>query len=72
MEKDFKIIESYDDFDIIDYNNNCIALVGEGTKEFKDDIKELFNGVYNRYLKCGKGWIIKKTQLENLINYLDK
>ncbi len=49
---------------IIDYSPKAIALVGD-TKEIKDSLKQL-GGRFNPRLTCGAGWILSKTQQEQV------
>lgn len=59
-----KIIE------LIEYNANSFALVGEGTREHKEKIKDL-GGKFNRFLKCGAGWIFSNKQREKVNQFLN-
>ena len=55
-------------FEIIDYSEKAIALVGD-TKDIKDKLKEL-GGRFNPRLSCGAGWIFskkKQAELEQLL-----
>ena len=55
-------------FEIIDYSEKAIALVGD-TKDIKDKLKEL-GGRFNPRLSCGAGWIFskkKQAELEHLL-----
>lgn len=49
---------------IIDYSERAIAVIGE-TKVNKERLGQL-GGKFNKYLKCGAGWIFPKTK-ETLI-----
>ncbi len=58
------------DIKVIDYSEKAFALVGEGTKAIKDELKQL-GGRFNFKLKCGAGWIFskkKQTEVMQLIN----
>lgn len=55
-------------FEIIDYSDNAIAIVGD-TRSIKDELKRL-GGRFNGKLKCGAGWVFpksKRAQVEALI-----
>ena len=43
---------------LIQYSDRCIAVVGD-TKANKDKLKSL-GGSFNRWLKCGEGWVFPK------------
>lgn len=47
---------------LIDYNDVSFALIGEGTKAIRDQIK-VMGGSWCKYLKCGQGWIFSKKHL---------
>lgn len=50
------------------YSPYSIAITGD-TKQIKDVLKDL-GGVYNRYLKCGAGWIIPKRKEAEILEEL--
>ncbi|SED11388.1 hypothetical protein SAMN04489761_4317 [Tenacibaculum sp. MAR_2009_124] len=52
------------DFQIIDYSEKAIAVIGD-TKPIKDDLKKL-GGRFNFRLSCGAGWIFPKTKQEEV------
>lgn len=57
------------DIQIIDYSEKAVAVIGEGTKRIKDELKAL-GGRFNFRLSCGAGWIFpttKKAQILQLI-----
>jgi hypothetical protein len=57
---------------IIEYNERSFAVIGEETKNIITELKELGGG-YNRYLKCGAGWIFsnkRRDDVEKLITQL--
>lgn len=60
--------EEQSKFQIIDYSEKAIAVIGD-TREIKDELKKL-GGKFNPRLSCGAGWIFsKKVQgaLEGLL-----
>lgn len=56
---------------LINYSDKSIAVVGEGTKEYKDKLAEL-GGRYNRNLKDGPGWIFSIKHTEKVQSFLDE
>jgi hypothetical protein len=50
------------------YSKYSIAVTGE-TKQIKEVLKDL-GGVYNRYLKCGAGWIFAKRKEAEILEEL--
>lgn len=55
--------------ELVEYNENSFALIGEGTREHKDKIKEL-GGKFNAYLRCGKGFIFSNKRKKEVLNFL--
>ena len=58
------IPEDAPQFQIIDYSEKAIAVVGD-TRDIKDKLKEL-GGRFNPRLSCGAGWIFSKKQRAEL------
>ena len=56
--------------EIINYSERAFAVVGEGTKILKDDLKKL-GGKYNANLTCGAGWIFSVKSLDSVRSFLD-
>jgi hypothetical protein len=56
---------------IIDYNENSFAVIGEQTKQCKEDLKG-FGGRYNPHLKCGAGWIFSKKSGSKVKSFFEK
>lgn len=54
---------------IVDYSEKAIAVIGN-TKPLKDKLYEL-GGRYNKYLKCGEGWIFSKKRLDSVQTLLN-
>lgn len=50
---------------IVDYSEKAFAVIGEDTKKFADALYNL-GGNFNRFLKCGAGWIFSKRHLANV------
>lgn len=61
--------EAKKDLTIVDYSEKAFAVIG-ATKEYKERLKEL-NGKFNKYLKCGAGWIFSKKQLEPVKEFIN-
>lgn len=57
-------IETIGNVTIVDYSEKAIALVGE-TKPIKEAIKAI-GGKFNKYLKCGPGWIFPKKKFDKV------
>ena len=51
-------------FQIIDYSDRAIAVIGE-TKELKEELKKL-GGSFNPRLSCGAGWIFSKKKRNDI------
>lgn len=49
---------------IIDYSDKAFAVIGD-TKPIKELLFSL-GGSFNRFLKCGEGWIFSKRHLSNV------
>lgn len=60
-----KSIKTTGNVEIIDYSEKAFAVVGEGTKILKEELKEL-GGKFNFRLKCGAGWIFSKKKLDEV------
>ena len=56
--------------EIINYSERAFAVVGEGTRILKDDLKKL-GGKYNASLTCGAGWIFSVKSLDSVRSFLD-
>jgi hypothetical protein len=56
---------------LINYSDKSIAVVGEGTKEYKDKLAEL-GGRYNKNLNQGPGWIFSIKHTEKVQSFLDE
>jgi hypothetical protein len=54
---------------IINYSDKSIALIGEGSKPYKDRLKEL-GGKYNPNLTDGAGWIFSKNATDKVESFL--
>ena len=54
--------------ELVEYSEKSFAIVGE-TKEIKDNLKEL-GGKFNKYLKCGSGWIFSNKRKETVLSFL--
>jgi len=53
---------------VIDYSDKAIALIGD-TKAIKDELLQI-GGKYNKFLKCGAGWIFSKARHGEAVNEL--
>lgn len=53
---------------IVNYSDRAFAVIGEDTKKFKDDLFSL-GGNFNRFLKCGAGWIFSKKRMAEVQNH---
>ena len=53
----------------IDYSSKAFAIIGD-TKPIKDKLRSL-GGRFNFRLKCGPGWIFKKSDQETVLNSLN-
>ncbi len=49
---------------VIEYSEKAIAVIGD-TKSIKEKLAAI-GGKYNRFLKCGEGWIFSKKKLPEL------
>jgi len=49
---------------IVDYSERAFAVIGE-TKQIKDLLQSL-GGSFNKWLKCGEGWIFSKKHLSTV------
>lgn len=54
---------------VITYSEKSFAVIGERTKAMKEDLYNL-GGKYNKFLKCGKGWIFSNKNLNAVVEYL--
>ena len=54
---------------VISYSEKAIAVLGEGTKDIKDELYKL-GGKFNKYLSCGAGWIFSKKKADEVIEFL--
>lgn len=54
-----------DGVNVIDYSEFSVAIVGKGTFEIKDELFKI-GAKYNKFLKCGKGYIYPKAKIEIL------
>lgn len=48
----------------VEYSEKSFALIGKGTKQFAEKLKQF--GTWNRYLKCGEGWIFSNKRREEV------
>jgi hypothetical protein len=48
------------DLRIVQYSDKCVVVVGN-TKANKDRLKAI-GGKYNKWLKCGEGWVFPKSK----------
>lgn len=58
------------DIQIIDYSEKAIAVIGD-TKPIKDQLAGI-GGKFNKYLKCGEGWIFSRRKREEVEKLLKK
>lgn len=58
--KDEEEAEEFPKFQIIDYSEKAIAIVGD-TMSIKEELKKL-GGRYNPRLSCGAGWVFPKSK----------
>jgi len=58
------------DIKIIDYSDKAIVLVGESTRQIKEQLKDL-GGRFNFRLTCGPGWVFPKTKREEIEKLLN-
>ena len=56
---------------IIDYNEYSFAVIGETTRQYKEELKEL-GGRYGPHLKCGAGWIFSKKSGSKVKSFFHK
>jgi len=54
--------------EIIDYSEKSIAIIGN-TKEYKEYFKKL-GGRFNKYLRCGAGWIFSIKRKDELMSFV--
>jgi len=54
---------------VIKYSDKSIAVIGEGTREIKEQLKAL-GGKFNFRLSCGAGWIFPITNQQQVIDLL--
>jgi hypothetical protein len=66
-----EIIEVQKPIEIVNYNERSFAVIGEGTKGIKDDLRNL-GGSWNKFLKCGPGWIFSNKRLPQIQLLLNK
>ena len=52
---------------VVEYSDKSFALIGDGTKAIKDELSKY--GKWNRFLKCGAGWIFANKHRE-VVNQL--
>lgn len=57
------------EFQMIDYSEKCVAVVGD-TKAVKDQLKKM-GGRFNGKLTCGAGWVFPKSKVEQLKQLLN-
>lgn len=50
---------------VIEYSEKAVAIVGEGTKKIKDELKKI-GAKFNFRLSCGAGWIYPKSRINEL------
>lgn len=50
---------------VIEYSDKAVAIVGEGTKKIKDELKKI-GAKFNFRLSCGAGWIYPKSRINEL------
>ena len=53
----------------IEYSEKAVAIVGEGTKKIKDELKKI-GAKFNFRLSCGAGWIYPKSRINELTDLL--
>lgn len=56
---------------IIDYNEKSFAVIGEPTRQYKEELKG-YGGRYVPYLKCGAGWIFSKKLGSKVKSFFEK
>lgn len=54
---------------VIDYSEKAIAVIGDGTREIKEELKNA-GGKFNKFLSCGAGWIFSKSRQAAVIELL--
>lgn len=54
---------------VIEYSEKAVAIVGEGTKKIKDELKKI-GAKFNFRLSCGAGWIYPKSRINELTDLL--
>lgn len=54
---------------VIEYSEKAVAIVGEGTKKIKDELKKI-GAKFNFRLSCGAGWIYPKSRINELTTLL--
>lgn len=57
--------------EIVQYTTKSIAITGSDTKEFEEDLSAI-GGFFNKYLKCGPGWIFSKREESKVVSLLKK
>lgn len=55
---------------IVTYSEKSFAVIGD-TYKHKDKLSEL-GGTYNKFLKCGKGWIFSNKRLDSVVAFFSK
>jgi len=55
---------------IKEYSAKSFVVIGEKTKEYKEELKEL-GGKYNALLKCGPAWIFPNPRKSDLVLFLN-
>jgi hypothetical protein len=57
-----------DEIQVIEYSEKSFAVIGK-TKDIKEDLARL-GGKFNKYLKCGAGWIFSNKNLDAVVSFL--
>jgi hypothetical protein len=69
-EKDFQAVEVKEgEIQVLEYSQFSFAVIGEKTKEIKTDLMSL-GGKYNKFLKCGAGFIFSNKRLDDVVTFL--
>ena len=54
---------------MVEYSEKSFALIGKGTIKIKDQLPAM-GGTYNRFLKCGAGWIFSNKRKDEVLKFL--
>ena len=59
-----------DEIQVLEYSEKSFAVIGEKTREIKEDLFRL-GGKFNKYLKCGAGYIFANSKLNDVVAFLE-